>query len=68
MSKEGGEEIQNSRIRICVDEKNDGESSNNQEDISFENFVNFPCDDNNIEIDFAFAEQLQSNGPNRDNQ
>lgn len=73
MSKEGGEEIQNSRILIYVDEKKDGESFNNQEDISSENFACFPCDDNNIEnssdkIDFAFAGQLQFNGPNRDNQ
>ena len=73
MSKEGGEEIQNSRILNYAEEIKDGESINNQEDISSEDFMNFPDNDNNIENsfdenDFAHAEQVQFNGPNRENQ
>ena len=73
ISKEEGEEMQNSRILIYVEEIKDGESINNQEDISSENFMNFPDNYNNIENsfnekDFAHAEQVQFNGPNRENQ
>lgn len=65
--------MQNSRILIYVEEIKDGESINNQEDISSENFMNFPDNYNNIENsfnekDFAHAEQVQFNGPNRENQ